>query len=82
MEAESDPSFCKRWKVSTSCKKLKEIDINEILGTEESDEYSSDTDFVMNVVAVRAGMKMRVRVTQKVIMMMVNKMTVQTKTVM
>jgi hypothetical protein len=46
MEAEAGPSFCKWWKVGTSCKKLKEIEIHEILGTEESDEeYSSDTDY-------------------------------------
>jgi hypothetical protein len=52
-------------KVGTSCKKLKETEIHEILGTEESDEeYSSDTENVMNVVGVRATMKMRVTVTQ------------------
>jgi hypothetical protein len=46
MEAEAGPSFCKWRKVGTSCKKLKEIEIHEILGTEESDEeYSSDTDY-------------------------------------
>jgi hypothetical protein len=44
MEAEAGP-FCKWQKVGTSCKKLKEIEIHEILGTEESDEYSSDTDY-------------------------------------
>jgi hypothetical protein len=53
MEAEAGPSSCKRQKVGTSCKKLKETEIHEILGTEESDEYSSDTDFVMNVVGER-----------------------------
>jgi hypothetical protein len=46
MEAEAGPSFCKRQKAGTSYKKLKENEIHEILGTEESDEvYSSDTDY-------------------------------------
>jgi hypothetical protein len=46
MEAEAGPSFCKWRKVSTSYKKLKETEIPEILGTEESDEdYSSDTNY-------------------------------------
>jgi hypothetical protein len=46
MEAGAGPSFCKWQEVGTSCKKLKEIEIREILGTEESDEeYSSDTDY-------------------------------------
>jgi hypothetical protein len=40
------PSFYKWQKVGTSCRKLKETEIHEILGTEESDEeYSSDTDY-------------------------------------
>jgi hypothetical protein len=46
MEPEAGPSFCKRRKEGTSYKKLKEIEIHEILGTKESDEdYSSDTDY-------------------------------------
>jgi hypothetical protein len=46
MEAEAGHSFCKWRKVGTSCKKLKEIEIHEILGTEESkEEYSSDIDY-------------------------------------
>jgi poly(A) polymerase Pap1 len=46
MEAEAGPSFCKRRKVGTSYKKLKETEIHEILGTEESyEDYSSDTDY-------------------------------------
>jgi hypothetical protein len=46
MEAEAGSSFCKRRKVGTSYKKLKETEIHEILGTKESDEdYSSDTDY-------------------------------------
>jgi hypothetical protein len=46
IEAEAGPSFCKRRKVDTSYKKLKETKIHEILGTEESDEdYSIDTDY-------------------------------------
>jgi hypothetical protein len=44
MEAEAGPSFCKRRKVGASCKKLKETETHEIPGTEESDEYSSNTD--------------------------------------
>jgi hypothetical protein len=84
MEAEAGPSFCKWWKVGTSCKKLKETEIHEILGTEDSDEeYSRDTDYSYEVVGVRGTMKMRVTVTQKVKMMMImNKMTIRTKTVM